>query len=52
MEWQLSGGDAVPEITDPRLTEEEEIERSLEQEDDEDDGDDHDENGKDDTTQR
>lgn len=36
MEWQLSGGDAAPEYTDPRLTEEEEIAQELEQEDEED----------------
>jgi DNA-binding phage protein len=35
MEWQLSGGDAAPQIQDPRLKEEEEIEHNLEMEDDE-----------------
>ncbi|KAF2276280.1 ATP-dependent permease MDL2 [Westerdykella ornata] len=35
MEWQLSGGDAGPQIKDPRLTVEEELEQDLEQEDEE-----------------
>lgn len=36
MEWQLNGSDTQPaHIKDPKPTEEEEIERELEQEDDE-----------------
>jgi putative ABC transport system ATP-binding protein len=33
MEWQLSGGDTAPQLTNPKLTEEEEIERDLERDD-------------------